>query len=280
MQGLSYFVDTQLKIDYLNSLLQVGFDTLDFGSFVSAKAIPQMQDTADVLAGLDWEKHPHTKLLAIVANLRGAAQAVEFAGITYIGFPLAISETFQKRNTNKTIAEALEEVKAMQDLCLQYQKNLVVYISMGFGNPYGDPFHPDIVLDFVAKLDSIGIRIIPLADTVGTAEPELIHTIFKELIPAYPHIEFGAHFHALPQQRLPKLQAAYQAGCRRFDAALKGFGGCPMAKDDLVGNIATETLVEFLQTIQNLPPQLNLSALGASLRWADKVFSPHSSTLV
>lgn len=280
MQGLSYFVDTQLKIDYLNSLLEVGFDTLDFGSFVSAKAIPQMQDTAEVLAGLTWEKHPHTKLLAIVANLRGATQAAQLAGITYIGFPLAISETFQKRNTNKTIAESLDEVRAMQALCLQHQKTLVVYISMGFGNPYGDPFHPDIVLDFVAELEAIGIRIIPLADTVGSAEPEVIHSIFSKLIPAYPHIEFGAHFHALSQQRLPKLQAAYQAGCRRFDAALKGFGGCPMAKDDLVGNIATETLVEFLQNVEALPSQFNLTALEASLRWADKVFSPHSSTPV
>ncbi len=245
MQGLPEFIPTATKTAYLQQLLAVGFDVLDFGSFVSPKAIPQLRDTAAVLAGLDLSR-TRTKLLAIVANLRGAEQAVNYQEITYIGFPLSVSETFQRRNTNQTIAEALADVAAMHALCERRGKTLLVYLSMGFGNPYGDPYSPAVVAEFTQKLAALGVRVVALSDTIGVSTPALITPLFQELIPAFPHIEFGAHLHTTPTTWLEKVQAAYQAGCRRFDGALGGIGGCPMATDVLTGNMATENLVAFL----------------------------------
>lgn len=244
IQGFHKAISTAEKIEYMNLLLKVGFDTLDFGSFVSPKAIPQMADTQEVLAALDW-KNSKTKLLAIVANQRGAEQACAQEGVKYLGYPFSISETFQLRNTNKTIAESLVLVKDMQDLCQNTGKELVVYISMGFGNPYGDDWSVEIAANRVQEIADLGVKIISLADTVGSAEAESIAFLFQKLIPQFPDIEFGAHFHALPEARKDKLKAAFDSGCRRFDAAMQGIGGCPFAKEELVGNIATETLYEF-----------------------------------
>jgi hydroxymethylglutaryl-CoA lyase len=248
MQGLHEFIPTPVKTAYLQQLLAVGFDVLDFGSFVSPKAIPQLRDTAEVLAGLDLDR-TRTKLLAIVANLRGAEQAASHPQIQYLGFPLSVSETFQRRNTNQTIAEALADVAAMHELCERRGKTLIVYLSMGFGNPYGDPYSPAIVAEFTAKLAALGVRIVALSDTIGVSTPALITPLFEELIPAFPRIEFGAHLHTTPGTWLEKVQAAYQAGCRRFDGALGGIGGCPMAADVLTGNMATENLVAFLEGV-------------------------------
>jgi len=247
MQGLHDFIPTKAKTNYINQLLKVGFDTIDFGSFVSPKAIPQMRDTADVLQGLNLTDSS-SKLLAIIANKRGAEDALAFDEIDYLGFPLSISEEFQKRNTNKSIDDALRVVEEIQGLIFAKGKKQVVYISMGFGNPYGEEFNGKIVAGFVEKLHQLGVEIISLSDTIGVSEPQVIKDIFESSIIAYPTIEFGAHFHSTPQKTIEKLQAAYDAGCRRFDAAIKGFGGCPMAKDDLTGNIATETLLAFLDT--------------------------------
>lgn len=249
MQGLHDFIPTEKKALYINQLLNVGFDTIDFGSFVSPKAIPQLRDTAEVLDLLDLST-TKSKLLAIIANLRGAEDAVQFKEIDYLGFPLSISEQFQKRNTNKSIADALITVTDIQDLCLKHNKTLVTYISMGFGNPYGEAFNEEIVAEFVEKLSSLGIQIISLSDTIGAAEPEVIKRIFSTSIDTHPTVEFGAHFHSTPEKTLEKLDAAYQSGCRRFDTAIKGFGGCPMAKDDLTGNIATERLLDYLTSIE------------------------------
>lgn len=243
IQGWKSPVSTALKVEYLNTLLQVGFDTLDFGSFVSPKAIPQMADTAEVYHQLQLEGIS-TKLLAIVANLKGAEQAVLFEHITYLGFPFSISETFQQRNTNSSITQAFETVKTIQALCLKHDKKLVVYFSMGFGNPYGDPYSPEIVGEWAEKMALLGVEIIALSDTVGVAEPPLIGQLFSHLIPLYPQIEFGAHFHASTFNWEDKIHTAYHAGCRRFDGALGGFGGCPMANDELVGNINTINLIE------------------------------------
>ncbi len=247
MQGLSDFIPTSDKIRYLSKLLTVGFDTLDFGSFVSPKAIPQMRDTAEVIRGLETE-NSSTKLLAIVANKRGAVDALGFDAIDYLGFPFSISETFQQRNTNKSIMEALNEMNDILALCERNRKELVVYISMGFGNPYEDPYSPEIVEKFAGILVAMGVKTISLADTVGMANDELITSVFETVRDSYPDIEWGAHFHARPDQAAHRINAAYVAGCRRFDSAVRGFGGCPMAKDDLVGNIATETLVQFLKS--------------------------------
>ena len=245
MQGLHEFIPTATKTAYLNALLQVGFDTLDFGSFVSPKAIPQLRDTAEVLAGLDLAS-TKTKLLAIVANQRGAETAAQHPEISYLGFPLSVSETFQRRNTNQTTAEALTDVAAMHVLCERTGKTLVVYLSMGFGNPYGDAWSPEIVTDFTQQLAALGVGIVALSDTVGTSSAATIAPLFSALIPAYPHIEFGAHLHTTPGTWRKKVAAAYEAGCRRFDGAIGGFGGCPMAADELTGNMATENLVAFL----------------------------------
>jgi hydroxymethylglutaryl-CoA lyase len=246
MQGLKDFIPTEVKAAYINTLLKVGFDTIDFGSFVSPKIIPQMQDTAEVLKRLDLSQ-TSTKLLAIVANVRGAESATQFDEITYLGYPLSISETFQKRNTNHSILESLEVVSQIQNLCLNAHKNLVVYISMAFGNPYYDPYNEEVVVNFTQKLADLGIKIISLADTVGLSNVENIRFLFDTITPLFPNIEIGAHLHSKPLEALEKIQTAYQAGCRRFDGALLGFGGCPMAKDDLVGNIPTEVLIDFFK---------------------------------
>ena len=245
MQGLEEFIPTELKVEYINQLLRVGFDTIDFGSLVSPKAIPQMRDTKEVLAQLDLSE-TQSKLLAIVANVRGGEEACSFEAVNFIGFPLSISETFQVRNTNKTIAEALNTVNELKNIADKTGKGLVAYLSMGFGNPYKDPYDADIVLSFSGILKSIGVRIISLADTIGVSKPNQITSLFKSLSKEFPDIEFGAHLHSNPSLADEKIMAAYEAGCKRFDGALLGFGGCPMAEDELVGNIDTSLILSLL----------------------------------
>lgn len=247
MQGIKEFIPTELKINYLNQLLKVGFDTIDFGSFVSAKAIPQLQDTATVLKGLDLST-TKSKLLAIIANTRGAEDACKFEEITYLGFPFSISETFQQRNTNSSIAESLVRVDEIQNLCIKHKKELVVYISMAFGNPYGDEYNPSIAIKWSKELTKRGIKIIALADTIGTSTPENISLLFNELIHELKGVEMGAHLHSTKEKAQEKIKAAYQSGCRRFDSAIHGFGGCPMAVDSLIGNIATEDIELYANT--------------------------------
>ncbi|HYG51743.1 MAG TPA: hydroxymethylglutaryl-CoA lyase [Flavobacteriales bacterium] len=245
MQGVKEFIPTELKANYINQLLKCNFDTLDFGSFVSAKAIPQMADTAQVMDKLNLSS-TKTKLLAIVANERGAQDACEFEEIHYLGYPFSISETFQQRNTNASIAESLLRVSAIQDLCVRNKKTLVVYISMAFGNPYGDEWNSDIVIKWCNELNAkLGIKILALSDTIGVSNPGNISYLFKALIPAIPDVEFGAHLHTTPDTWEEKVQAAYSSGCRRFDGAIKGYGGCPMAKDDLTGNMPTEKMLMY-----------------------------------
>jgi hydroxymethylglutaryl-CoA lyase len=273
MQGIQAFIPTAEKIDYLNALLQVGFHTLDFGSFVSHKAVPQLADTAEVLEGLNLLNTP-THLLAIVANLRGAEQAAAFPQIRYVGYPFSISETFQLRNTGKTITESVELVGEIQALCKSVNKDLVVYMSMGFGNPYGDAWTPQLAADWVARMVDMGVGIISLSDTVGTADVATIGPLFQELIPRFPRVEFGAHFHAAPSARKAKLAAAWEGGCRRFDSAMMGFGGCPFAEDALVGNIATESLVEFLAE-KGEDAGLDTEALGEARAMAAGLFGKY-----
>lgn len=244
MQGIHDFIPTDKKIAYINQLLKAGFDTLDFGSFVSPKVIPQMADTSEVLSHLDLT-NTKTKLLAIVGNKRGAEDACLHPQIQYLGFPFSISETFQMRNVNSTIAESVERVEEIKHLCDDAGKELVVYISMGFGNPYGDAWSAEIAEHWVEKLAEMKINIISLADTIGIADPESIAYLFSHLIPKFPHVEFGAHLHTTPDAWLEKIDAAYKNGCRRFDGAIKGFGGCPMAADDLTGNMATENIIQY-----------------------------------
>lgn len=270
MQGWLHFIPTVKKINYLNELLKAGFDTLDFGSFVSPKAIPQMADTADVIKGLQIEGSK-TKLLAIVANMRGAEEAVMHDAITYLGFPFSISPTFQLRNANSTMKESLSRVEAIQNLCIKNSKELVIYLSMGFGNPYGDEYNADILLQWAAKIASLDINIISLADTVGLAKPAEITFALNNLIPKYPSVEFGVHLHSTPADCLDKLKAARDAGCKRFDGALKGIGGCPMAQDDLVGNMPTEQMIHYFKT-QNLSTGIDETALLHCLQLADKLF--------
>lgn len=246
MQGIKPFIPTKVKAQYINHLLRVGFDTIDFGSFVSPKAIPQMKDTAQVLDLLDLN-HTNSKLLAIVANRRGANDAVKFEQIKYLGYPFSISETFQLRNTNATIQESLTRVKEIQELCLKNDKTLVIYVSMGFGNPYGDPWTVEVVRKWIDELVLLDISIFQLSDTIGVAKPASIKYLFEYLIPAYPNIEFGAHFHTTPDQWEEKVDTAFQSGCRRFDGALKGYGGCPMAKDKLTGNMPMEHLISYIK---------------------------------
>ena len=245
MQGLHDFIPTEQKIMYLNQLLKVGFDTIDAGSFVSPNAIPQMRDSAEVFDKIEWQNSA-SKLLAIIANQRGAVDAVKFEQISYLGYPLSLSETFQQRNTKRSIVKAMEDLKEIQELTTAHNKILVVYLSMGFGNPYGDPYDTAFVQEFVEKLDQLGVKFISLSDTVGLSNPNNISWIFEQLIAQYSHIEFGAHLHSHPATIVEKLNAAYKAGCRRFDGAIKGFGGCPMAEDELVGNMVTEEMVNFL----------------------------------
>ena len=274
MQGIKdYFIDTKLKASYINKLLQVGFDTIDFGSFVSPKAIPQMKDTTEVLSLLDL-KETKTKLLSIVANQRGAKDACRFPEITYIGYPFSISETFQLRNTNATIAESIKRVADIQELCIKYNKKMVVYVSMGFGNPYGDPWNVEIVQKYVDLLADMDIKILSLSDTIGVADRASIEYLFKNLIPPFPDVEFGAHFHTRPDEWEEKIDAAFQNGCRRFDSALKGYGGCPMAKDDLTGNMPTEKMLTYFPE-NKVDLNLDMKILEEALLMTAEVFREH-----
>lgn len=270
MQGWPRMISTATKIEYLNQLLEVGFDTLDFGSFVSPKAIPQMADTAQVVDKLNLENST-TKLLAIVANERGAQEAVTFGKISYLGFPFSVSETFQQRNTNASIESSLHRVEAIQELCIKNNKQLVVYISMGFGNPYGDEFNEDIVYKWVNQLSQLDIKIISLADTVGLATAKLVGDITGTVIKAVPQVEIGVHLHSTPFNWKEKLDAALAANCKRIDGALKGIGGCPMANDELVGNMDTEAMIPYLKE-KNLLSPLDEVALRKSIDMATSIF--------
>jgi len=270
MQGLHDFVPTALKVEYLNLLLQVGFDTLDFGSFVSPKAIPQMADTSQVLAQLELT-NTSTKLLAIVANLRGVEDAVKHQAIDYLGFPFSISETFQQRNTHSSITQSLNTVEDMLSLCTKYNKKAVVYLSMGFGNPYGDEWNYEIVEKWADVLVNKGVEILSLADTVGVSTPEKIESILPKLISRFSGTEIGIHLHSTPAERFEKIEAAYNTGVKRIDSALKGFGGCPMAADDLTGNIATEDVIGFLNAKgENL--NLNMDKWNEAMALSGKIF--------
>ncbi|MDG1295888.1 MAG: hydroxymethylglutaryl-CoA lyase [Saprospiraceae bacterium] len=270
MQGIKNFIPTEHKITYLNELLKVGFDTLDFGSFVSPKAIPQMRDTAAVLGGLDL--NTATKLLAIVANTRGASQACEFEEIKYLGYPFSISETFQLRNTNASIEDSMGRLLRIKELADKTNKEVVVYLSMGFGNPYGDPWNVEIVAYWVDQLTKHGFSILQLSDTIGVATPESIAYLFSGLISEYPDIEIGAHLHTKPNEWEPKIHAAYENGCRRFDGAFKGYGGCPMAKDDLTGNMPTEHILNYFNKL-NLLEGYNLDVAKSALNNSNSVYS-------
>ena len=270
MQGWKNFIPTEKKIEYINSLLKVGFDTIDFGSFVSAKAIPQMADTREVVRSLE-SGVSNTKLLSIVANLRGAEEASVFDQINYLGFPFSVSETFQQRNTNSSIDESLKRVEEIQSLCVNKNKKLVIYISMAFGNPYGDLYDEDIVFNWVEKLVEMDIDIISLADTVGIASPEQVYDMTSYLVESLPSTEIGVHLHSTSENWHQKLDAAIKAGCRRFDGALKGIGGCPMANDELVGNMNTEWMISYFEK-NNMVTGLNKDALADSLKIAGEIF--------
>jgi hydroxymethylglutaryl-CoA lyase len=272
MQGIHDFIPTDKKVAYINSLLKVGFDTIDVGSFVSPKAIPQMKDTAEVLGKIDLSG-TKSKLLAIIANLRGAQDAVQFDQVDYLGFPFSISETFQQRNANSSIAESLVRVEEIQNLCVKHKKELVVYISMAFGNPYGDEWSSDIAIQWSHKLHNMGIRILALSDTIGVSNPENITELFSTLIPELKDVEFGAHLHTTPDKWEEKVKAAYNSGCLRFDAAIKGFGGCPMASDKLTGNMPTENLLSFFKK-NNVELPIDTKAFMNSMIMADQTF-PH-----
>ena len=270
MQGWKSFIPTEKKIEYINSLLKVGFDTIDFGSFVSPKAIPQMADTGEVISKLEIP-NPNTKLLAIIANYRGAEDASVFDQINYLGFPFSVSETFQQRNTNSSIEQSLERVEEIQNLCIKTAKELVVYISMGFGNPYGDFYDEDLVFEWVNKLVAMDIGIISLADTVGIATPQQVYDVTSYLVESLPGTEIGVHLHSTPQNWEEKLEAAVKAGCKRFDGALKGIGGCPMADDELVGNMNSELMIQYFDN-KELLTDFNKEALIESLQIAEKIF--------
>lgn len=270
MQGIKMFIPTEKKITYIQSLLRVGFDTIDFGSFVSPKAIPQMQDTAEVLAGLDLSQNK-SKLLAIVANTKGAETASQYKEIQYLGFPFSISENFQMRNTHKTIAESIVTLQEILEIANTSNKEVVAYLSMGFGNPYGDPWNVEIVGEWTEKLAQMGVKILSLSDTVGSSTPEIINYLFSNLIPKYPTIEFGAHLHTTPDKWHEKVDSAYKAGCRRFDGAIKGFGGCPMAKDDLTGNMPTEKMLSYF-TAEKVNTNTNILSFESAYNEAKKIF--------
>lgn len=270
MQGWKTFIPTERKIAYINSLLKVGFDTIDFGSFVSPKAIPQMADTPDVVRSLELD-NTSSKLLAIIANTRGAEEAVTFDAISYLGFPFSVSETFQQRNTNSSIEQSLGRVEEIQNLCIKNSRQLVVYISMGFGNPYDDPYDEEIVFEWINKLVAMDIGIISLADTVGIATPDQVYDMTSYLVESLPGIEIGVHLHSTPSNWQEKLEAAVRAGCRRFDGALKGIGGCPMADDELVGNMNSEEMITYFES-KGILPGLNKEALAESLRIAGEIF--------
>lgn len=269
MQGIKDFIPTEKKVQYIQSLLRVGFDTIDFGSFVSPKAIPQMVDTAEVLSLLDLSK-TQSKLLAIIANTRGAEDASKHPEINYLGYPFSISENFQMRNTHKTIAQSVVALSEILEIADKVNKEVVVYISMGFGNPYGDPWNVDIVGDWTERLANMGVKILSLSDTVGTSNPENIDYLFSHLIPQYQHIEFGAHLHTTPSSWHEKVDAAFNAGCKRFDGAIQGFGGCPMAKDELTGNMPTEKLLSYFTTKKC--NTLNALSFESAYNEATKIF--------
>lgn len=270
MQGIKPFIPTERKVTYIQSLLRVGFDTIDFGSFVSPKAIPQMQDTAAVLAQLDLSQTT-SKLLAIIANTQGAQSAATHKEIKYLGFPFSISENFQMRNTHKTIAESLVTLDEILNIADASNKEVVAYLSMGFGNPYGDPWNVEIVGEWTQKLSLMGVKILSLSDTIGSSTPEVISYLFSNLIPQYPNIEFGAHLHTTPDKWFEKIDAAYQAGCRRYDGAIQGFGGCPMAKDDLTGNMPTEKMLSYF-TAQKANTNTSPMSFESSYNEASKLF--------
>lgn len=271
MQGLKDFIPTETKIEYINDLLTVGFDTIDFGSFVSPKAIPQMRDTAAVLDGLALER-TESKLLAIVANKRGADDACQFEEINYLGYPFSISETFQQRNTNANIEESLKRVEEINNRCQQHNKEMVVYISMAFGNPYGDPWDIDVAAHWSRRLsEDLGIKILALSDTIGVSDHDNITDLFTGLIQELPDVEFGAHLHSTPDSVIEKVNAAYAAGCRRFDGAIRGFGGCPMAKDDLTGNMPTEKMKAYFDE-NKISTHLDEKAFDEAMNRALNVF--------
>lgn len=271
MQGIKAFIPTEKKVDYIQSLLRVGFDTIDFGSFVSPKAIPQMVDTAEVLSRLDLSQ-TKSKLLAIIANTQGAETASKHKEIQYLGYPFSISENFQMRNTHKTIAESLVTLQEILDIANATDKEVVAYLSMGFGNPYGDPWNVEIVGEWTEKLSNMGVKILSLSDTVGSSTPEVIEYLFSNLIPNYQHIEFGAHLHTTPDKWFEKVDAAYKSGCRRFDGAIQGFGGCPMAKDDLTGNMPTEKILSYF-TAQKASTETSPMSFESAYNEATKIFT-------
>ncbi|MAU25952.1 MAG: hydroxymethylglutaryl-CoA lyase [Muricauda sp.] len=273
MQGIKTFIPTKEKVRYIQSLLGCGFDTIDFGSFVSPKAIPQMADTAEVLVQLDLSK-TRSKLLAIVANVRGANDACQHQPIDYLGYPFSISENFQMRNTHKTIAQSVDTLKEILEIANRAEKEVVTYISMGFGNPYGDPWNVEIVGEWTEKLAGMGVKILSLSDTIGSSTPEVIDYLFSNLIPKYPHIEFGAHLHTTPSKWHEKVDAAYKAGCRRFDGAVQGFGGCPMAKDELTGNMPTEKMLSYF-TAAKAETNVNWMVFEAAYNKATELFSAY-----
>jgi len=273
MQGIKAWIPTWKKVQYLQSLLRCGFDTIDFGSFVSPKAIPQMRDTAEVLSKLDLSR-TKSKLLAIIANERGAEDAVKHAEIRYLGYPFSISENFQMRNTHKTIAESLVILQEILNLADKNNKEVVAYLSMGFGNPYGDPWNVEIVGEWTEKLAAMGVKILSLSDTVGSSTPEIITYLFSHLIPKYPEIEFGAHLHTTPNAWFEKVDAAFRAGCRRFDGAIQGFGGCPMAKDELTGNMPTEKMLSYFTT-NKVASNVNPMSFESAYNEATKIFTEY-----
>lgn len=273
MQGIKPFIPTEKKAQYIQSLLRVGFDTIDFGSFVSPKAIPQMADTAELLSQLDLSQ-TQSKLLAIVANTRGAEAASVHKQIQYLGYPFSISENFQMRNTHKTIAESIVALNEILEIANKTDKEVVAYLSMGFGNPYGDPWNLDIVGEWTEKLSNMGVKILSLSDTVGTSTPEIIDYLFSNLIPQYQHIEFGAHLHTTPDTWHEKIDASYKAGCLRYDGAIKGFGGCPMAKDDLTGNMPTEKMLSYF-TANKIDTNCHAISFESAYNEALKVFNEY-----
>ena len=273
MQGIREFIPTEQKAQYIQSLLRCGFDTIDFGSFVSPKAIPQMKDTAEVLSKLDLSKTT-SKLLAIVANTRGAEDASKFEEIDYLGYPFSISENFQMRNTHKTIAESVEVLQEILDIAHKSNKEVVAYLSMGFGNPYGDPWNVEIVGEWTEKLSGMGVSILSLSDTVGTSTPDIIDYLFSNLIPKYPQIEFGAHLHTTPSKWHEKVDAAFKAGCRRFDGAIQGFGGCPMAKDELTGNMPSEKMLSYFNSTK-ADTNIKMTSFESAYNEASKIFQAY-----
>lgn len=273
MQGIREFIPTEKKAQYIQALLRCGFDTVDFGSFVSPKAIPQMKDTAEVLSKLDLSK-TQSKLLAIVANTRGAVDASRFNEIDYLGYPFSISENFQMRNTHKTIAESVEVLQEILNIADKSNKEVVAYLSMGFGNPYGDPWNVEIVGEWTEKLSAMGVSILSLSDTVGTSTPEIIDYLFSNLIPKYSNIEFGAHLHTTPSKWHEKIDAAYKAGCRRFDGAIQGFGGCPMAKDELTGNMPSEKMLSYFNSTK-ADTNIKMTSFESAYNEASKIFQAY-----